>query len=291
MNREYRYRYYCACGKGLRLKSTWADGVCEGCKESNRRQAAKELRKKRREERRKPKQVKQRPLVTCLVCETVFEARPASQRKTCSDVCRSIAVVRSANRAAKIGAQANREKAKKRRLEGRSCKLRANKGLCICCSAVLERRTGKFCVNCRPFINSLVQRLSRLRRVKVCEICGQSFTNAQSQSSKYCSNACYKQTPEKRQLIKSSRAKRRAKVHSVTIEPVNPRSVFIRDGWCCVYCGTTVREYAANGWLAGDEATLDHVKPLSLGGEHAYSNLVTACCQCNSKKGAKYFVE
>lgn len=52
----------------------------------------------------------------------------------------------------------------------------------------------------------------------------------------------------------------------------------IRDcGRRCVYCGTA---------LGLENATLDHVIPLSRGGSHLPGNLVAACQPCNQLKGA-----
>jgi 5-methylcytosine-specific restriction endonuclease McrA len=45
----------------------------------------------------------------------------------------------------------------------------------------------------------------------------------------------------------------------------------------CVYCGTA---------LGLEHATLDHVFPLSRGGNHAPGNLVAACPACNQLKGS-----
>ena len=44
----------------------------------------------------------------------------------------------------------------------------------------------------------------------------------------------------------------------------------------CVYCGAT------------EKLTIDHIKPVKLGGTDDYSNLQILCKSCNSKKGAKY---
>lgn len=51
------------------------------------------------------------------------------------------------------------------------------------------------------------------------------------------------------------------------------QNIFKRDNGACVYCGAT------------KELTLDHVIPRSRGGQTTWSNLVTACKRCNSKKG------
>ena len=53
-------------------------------------------------------------------------------------------------------------------------------------------------------------------------------------------------------------------------------NVFLRDLYTCVYCETKLEKR---------NCTLDHVLPLSLGGKTNFSNTVTACSTCNSKKG------
>src|SRR5581483_479569 len=55
---------------------------------------------------------------------------------------------------------------------------------------------------------------------------------------------------------------------------ISRRALFARDGWTCVYCGTS-----------GGRLTLDHVVPRSRGGGSVWENVVTACAPCNLKKG------
>lgn len=59
------------------------------------------------------------------------------------------------------------------------------------------------------------------------------------------------------------------------VPPVNRRNVLKRDGHACQYCGSTKR------------LTLDHVIPRVKGGLHTWENVVTACEDCNSRKGDK----
>jgi 5-methylcytosine-specific restriction endonuclease McrA len=54
------------------------------------------------------------------------------------------------------------------------------------------------------------------------------------------------------------------------------QSVFLRDGYRCQYCGLQ---------LSASQCTLDHVKPLSLGGRSTFENSTTACSPCNGSKG------
>lgn len=51
------------------------------------------------------------------------------------------------------------------------------------------------------------------------------------------------------------------------------QNVFKRDNFECQYCGTR------------RDLTLDHVTPSSRGGQHTWTNLVTACKRCNARKG------
>lgn len=56
---------------------------------------------------------------------------------------------------------------------------------------------------------------------------------------------------------------------------INRRNVFLRDNNTCQYCGSR------------NNLTIDHVTPLSRGGDWSWGNLVAACGACNSRKGAK----
>ena len=46
---------------------------------------------------------------------------------------------------------------------------------------------------------------------------------------------------------------------------------------CCWYCGVSVQR---------GRITLDHLIPVSRGGEHALSNIVASCRLCNTDKGS-----
>ncbi len=54
------------------------------------------------------------------------------------------------------------------------------------------------------------------------------------------------------------------------------REVLRRDNYLCQYCGQRPLNL-----------TLDHVVPRHLGGNHSWKNLVTACPQCNHRKGGR----
>ncbi len=55
-------------------------------------------------------------------------------------------------------------------------------------------------------------------------------------------------------------------------------NVFLRDGFQCQYCG---------GGFAAEELTFDHLVPRSRGGRTIWTNVVTACQDCNLRKGSR----
>jgi 5-methylcytosine-specific restriction endonuclease McrA len=68
-------------------------------------------------------------------------------------------------------------------------------------------------------------------------------------------------------------------------ESVNKISVLDRDGWLCRYCRVALYIDDVPADRSDLRATLDHVVPVSLGGDHTYINVVVSCATCNSEKG------
>ena len=58
----------------------------------------------------------------------------------------------------------------------------------------------------------------------------------------------------------------------------NRLKVFERDKYLCHYCKKQLTRFSA---------TLDHIQPVSQGGDNSYDNLVTACLLHNSQRNAK----
>ncbi len=52
--------------------------------------------------------------------------------------------------------------------------------------------------------------------------------------------------------------------------------LFARDRHVCAYCGDHYPE---------SELTVEHIVPVSRGGQHTWTNVVTACRSCNTRKG------
>ena len=62
----------------------------------------------------------------------------------------------------------------------------------------------------------------------------------------------------------------------------NRLKVFERDGYQCYYCKKQLTRFTA---------TLDHIQPVSEGGDNSLQNLVTACMLCNSRRGSRPVME
>lgn len=68
------------------------------------------------------------------------------------------------------------------------------------------------------------------------------------------------------------------KVGNVNIVKFNRLNVFYRDNFQCQYCG---------GKFARKDLTLDHVIPRSKDGKSEWTNIVSSCAPCNTRKADK----
>jgi hypothetical protein len=111
-----------------------------------------------------------------------------------------------------------------------------------------------------------------------CKACGAEWLNySERMDADYCSPCNAKRWRD------DGRHKRRAwKANAANHEVVSAEEVFKRDGYRCQICGTKTR----GKFPALTSPSLDHIIPLSKGGEHSYLNVQCACFGCNSRKGA-----
>ena len=58
-------------------------------------------------------------------------------------------------------------------------------------------------------------------------------------------------------------------------------AIYLRDGFCCAYCGKDLHG------AAPFDVTLDHLNAKHSAGNHNEANLVTACRSCNSSRQDK----
>lgn len=124
-----------------------------------------------------------------------------------------------------------------------------------------------------------------------CIECGEAFTYSRySRPTIVCSRQCARRRlvrlhPDEHAARKAKdRAIRRAREQAaLTSEMVIPWRVFVRDRWLCWLCGGKVERGRRHPHP--DSPTIDHVVPLSVGGDHSYSNVRLAHFICNSRRG------
>lgn len=81
------------------------------------------------------------------------------------------------------------------------------------------------------------------------------------------------------------RKARKLKLRCATVETVNPIKVLDRDRWRCQLCGVATPRRLRGSY--DDRAPeVDHIIPLSKGGDHSYANVQCACRRCNLMKAA-----
>ena len=82
--------------------------------------------------------------------------------------------------------------------------------------------------------------------------------------------------PEK---MSAAQQRRRARKLGAFVEDVDHAVVFERDAGVCGICNLPV---GLDAWH------LDHIKPLSKGGEHSYANTQVSHPTCNQRKGDSF---
>lgn len=219
-----------------------------------------------------------RVTLDCIVCSTSFsftKAGPGRYPRFCSPECKG-------TQTSAKGVEYRQRKAMGVRLNrypvGVTKPTPVVEFTCIECSTRTQRGHSplgnKFCTDhCRDAWHTRAKLGDRSERR--CAACGDSFTPRVA-GLRYCSTQCRKL---------SWSAKKRARKAGARVETVSPLKVFERDGWRCHLCGIKTKQHL-RGTSASNAPELDHIVPLSKGGEHSYRNTACSCRGCNGRKGA-----
>lgn len=113
-----------------------------------------------------------------------------------------------------------------------------------------------------------------------CELCGDVFT-ARTSKARVCKDPSCRRQYHRNRAGKHWHT-RRARVLGTQTEPVDKLVVFERDGWACGLCGGPIDPDVQHPDKFS--ASLDHIVPLSRGGNHTYDNVQAAHLACNSRK-------
>lgn len=215
------------------------------------------------------------------VCTKCFQEFPATTEWFASrgkDSTKLIAVCRSCR--AQETCTSNRARYKMRRAAG----------LCGGCNQPWI--DSAYCPDCKINLKrATLARYDRLKQQHICVQCGRQATN---QTSLWCEGCAIKQRLSaiatlqrlKRadpaaysdKQYRSKKAHKARKVNAPKVERIYRTKIIKRDKSTCYICKQVV--------LASD-IHLDHVIPLSRGGEHSYANIRVTCRPCNLKKHNK----
>jgi predicted nucleic acid-binding Zn ribbon protein len=122
--------------------------------------------------------------------------------------------------------------------------------------------------------------------VCTCQVCGRLFTTKYADKSRvYCSDACRRRASNAAAHESGRNNRERTLRYGGRYEYVKPSSIFERDGWRCRQCGRKTPK-RLRGSRVSNAPELDHIIPVSAGGDHAPYNLQCLCRACNIKKAA-----
>lgn len=126
------------------------------------------------------------------------------------------------------------------------------------------------------------------RVVKPCEACGtpverEARVRYRTACSTRCRNLLTWGRPEGTTYTWDADAQDRARrAGAAIVEPISRDVVGTRDRWTCQVCHRPTDRTADP--IHPDAPTVDHVVPLSKGGQHTMANVQVACYSCNSRK-------
>jgi 5-methylcytosine-specific restriction endonuclease McrA len=114
---------------------------------------------------------------------------------------------------------------------------------------------------------------------KVCIECDSSFLG--TPKKQYCSKDCSRKHNKR---IARTIDKLRERGCQAIIDRVDPIAVFNKYDWHCAIC-TQPTPRQLLGLMEDSAPSLDHIIPITAGGEHSYHNTQLLCRRCNYAKG------
>ncbi|WP_456362350.1 HNH endonuclease [Halomonas sp. MS1] len=162
-----------------------------------------------------------------------------------------------------------------------------------CRKRFASRRGVKLCsISCRleagrARSKKLEVKKSQRRKPIHCQQCGCLFSRLYGNKSRLCSDQCA--VAASQSLKRKAKAARRASERAgrKAFGAFDPFEVFERDGWECALCNVPTPE-VLRGTTANAAPELDHVRPLSKGGQHSKENTQLLCRSCNLGKSDQW---
>lgn len=161
---------------------------------------------------------------------------------------------------------------------------------CEFCLSEFEHidRTRRYCSLSCSAKDQTKNKPNRKKIEKICQYCGCVYNVCVSSKSisKFCGRRCYEKYRNKldnrKAYVKKHRVIYKTKLKDRTIDEVSPNYILSRDNMKCHICGKKINiKYKYPHPLS---ASLDHIIPISKGGEHSTRNIKAAHFGCNSSK-------
>ena len=117
---------------------------------------------------------------------------------------------------------------------------------------------------------------------RACTICGVVYEMSRGVNyDTVCSEKCQKE--KNRNFQRENKRRRKALLKNAKVTKFSDYEIFMRDEYKCHLCGAKLNPRQK---VPHPKApTIDHVIPISCGGNHTRRNVKCACFMCNAKKG------
>lgn len=155
----------------------------------------------------------------------------------------------------------------------------------------------KFCFECYPKPEPKARKPYALKEVRVLRcVCGSEFIPVVAHQG-HCGAKCSRRasnTSERHRLaakaLDRGGHRRRVRQFGGAYEAFKVADVLARDGWKCQACGIDTPESLRGRWVH-NAPEIDHIEPVSRGGDHSQANTQCLCRSCNNLKKDRTMAE
>lgn len=204
--------------------------------------------------------------------------RAGNPKKYCADRCRLRALRRDPQY------RTRRNKAQNARQRAKALEREATlppKSKCLNCGTELAQRRAAWNYCNAPECRSAKYRAGLADRPRCSEPSCDRPVIAKGLCGSHYKSVWLEANPGRADVWHSARRARKA---AAFVEDVPLHALLERDGWTCGICEKPIPRDAV--WPDRQSPSLDHVIPLSKGGEHSWANSQASHLSCNARKGA-----
>lgn len=220
----------------------------------------------------------------CKHCGKTYKPKAADRITFCSRKCYQLSKKDGTGRLELVKDYASYILNKHGRIRS-NIKIKSDLHSCINCGSLIKKRK-RYCEECNSvqWVQYYAKKHADIwTKERTCKICGRLFVKPYgSKSYLFCSSEC--QERNKKDSAYHTKIRRDSRLKNQHIERVYRKKVFERDNWRCQICGKKVKADASCPHPKAP--TIDHIIPISEGGEHSYRNVRTAHFICNSLRGS-----